>query len=474
MSFKRVSALLLTAAMVTSMAACGGKGNNSGQSDSGTKGETKGTESVKDTDASDGEIGTLIDGKKVNLIGTEDPIELTLWDIATEDPTKSTQEGAVQRFMADYPNVTVTQIHTQNDAYKEKLAIAMSSGQCPDMYIHWLGGPMYEYIDSGFAQPIDDIFDEVNKVKFIESAMAQTKYNDKMYAIPFGGLSGSGIYYNKNILAAHGYDEFPETISELEELCDALVADGITPFSLANGSKWTGSMYFMYLAARAGGVDAANEALKGEGGFMAEPYIYAATTIQDWVKKGYFPEGVNSLSTDDGQDRQLMYTGEAAMMLHGTWQSSSMKTDSPEWYEENIDFAPFPKLEGSDADQTVVVGTAAGNGFSFNCEGDKLRAGVVLATNYFNDDQYNADQIEANKIPSIEGMDANITDEIQLKVWDMFFSASDVQLWYDQNLPPVVGEKHKDLMQDLFGLHMTPEQICQAHEDAIEEYNASK
>ena len=56
MSFKRVSALLLTAAMVTSMAACGGKGNNSGQSDSGTKGETKGTESVKDTDASDGEI----------------------------------------------------------------------------------------------------------------------------------------------------------------------------------------------------------------------------------------------------------------------------------------------------------------------------------------------------------------------------------------------------------------------------------
>ena len=31
----------------------------------------------------------------------------------------------------------------------------------------------------------------------------------------------------------------------------------------------------------------------------------------------------------------------------------------------------------------------------------------------------------------------------------MFFAASDVQLWYDQNLPPVVGEKHKDLMQEL-------------------------
>ena len=471
MNFKRVSALLLTAVMVTSaMTACGGK--DSGKTD--TKGETKGTQTTENNDASDQEIGTLIDGKRVNLIGTTDPIELLMWDHATEEPSKTIQESAVQRFMADYPNVTVTQVHTQNDAYKEKLAIAMSSGQCPEVYMHWFGGPMYEYIDSGFAQPIDDVFDEVNSVNFLEAAIAQTKYNGKMYAVPYGGVSGSGIYYNKEILSAHGYDEFPETISELEELCDILVADGITPFSLANGSKWTGSMYFMYLAARYGGVDAANEALKGEGGFLSDAYMYAASTIQDWVKKGYFPEGVNSLSTDDGQDRQLMYTGSCAMMLQGTWLSRDMAADDKDWYEQKIDFAPFPILEGSDADQSIVVGTAGSNGFSFNCEGDKLRAAVVMTTNYYNDDIYNQDLIDANKLPCIEGMEKSITDECQKKVWDMFFAASDVQLWYDQNLPPVVGEKHKDLMQELFGLTMTPEQICQAHEDAIEEYNASR
>ena len=473
MDFKRVSALLLAAAMVTSaMTACSSKGNDSGKTD--TKGETKSTQSEGDTSADDSEIGTLIDGKRVNLIGTTEPIELLMWDHATEEPSKTIQESAVQRFMKDYPNVTVTQVHTQNDAYKEKLAIAMSSGQCPEVYMHWFGGPMYEYIDSGFAQPIDDIFDEVNSVDFLDAAIAQTKYNGKMYAVPYGGVSGSGFYYNKEILAAHGYEEFPETISELEELCDVLVADGITPFSLANGSKWTGSMYFMYLAARYGGVDAANEALKGEGGFLSDAYLYAASTIQDWVRKGYFPEGVNSLSTDDGQDRQLMYTESCAMMLQGTWLSRDMAADDKEWYEQKIDFAPFPILEGSDADQLIVVGTAGSNGFSFNCEGDKLRAAVVMTTNYYNDDIYNQDLIDANKLPCIEGMEKSITDECQKKVWDMFFSASDVQLWYDQNLPPVVGEKHKDLMQELFGLTMTPEQICQAHEDAIEEYNASK
>ena len=41
---------------------------------------------------------------------------------------------------------TVNQVAIQNDTYKEKLVIAMSSGECPDMYSSWSGGPMYEYI----------------------------------------------------------------------------------------------------------------------------------------------------------------------------------------------------------------------------------------------------------------------------------------------------------------------------------------
>ena len=49
---------------------------------------------------------------------TKEPLEILLWDIAPEEPNKSIQEGAVQRFMADYPNITVKQVHQQNDNYK--------------------------------------------------------------------------------------------------------------------------------------------------------------------------------------------------------------------------------------------------------------------------------------------------------------------------------------------------------------------
>ncbi len=407
--------------------------------------------------------------KSLKLTG--DPITITLWDIASEDPQKTIQEAAVARFTAAYPNVKVVQEHVMNDAYKEKLIIAMSSGQCPDMYIHWGGGPMIEYIKSGFAADITELFDKYNTVKFLPSAVEQCKYDGKMYAIPYGGIGGCGIYYNKKIFEKVGIT-VPTTITELEAACDKLVKAGYIPFSLANGSKWTGSMYFMYLATRFGGIDAFEKAVAGTGSFTDEAFMYAAQTIQDWVKKGYFPEGVNSLSTDDGQDRQLMYQEKAAMMLHGSWQSRTMARDQETWYKENIGYFAFPALEGSKFPQNIVVGTSIGNGFAFNIHNDdeKLKAAFILATQFFNDDTYNQDQLKSNTIPSIVGMGDTIEDQCMKQIWADFTAAPQVQLWYDQYLPPEVGERHKDLCQDIFGLTKTPQEANQALQDAMAAY----
>lgn len=120
---------------------------------------------------------------------------IKLWDIATEDPNKKIQEGAVRRFMKAYPNVKVEVTHIQNDTYKQKLVVAMSSGQCPNMYMHWGGGPMNEYIDSGFAVPITDLMNKYCKVKFLKAAIEQCSYKNQIYAVPYGGIGGSGIFY---------------------------------------------------------------------------------------------------------------------------------------------------------------------------------------------------------------------------------------------------------------------------------------
>lgn len=414
---------------------------------------------------------------------TTEPLTITLWDIATEEPTKGIQEGAVQRFMADYPNITVEQVHQQNDNYKQQLIVAMSSGEAPDMYIHWGGGPMAEYYKSGFVNDITEMYNTYDHPDFIDGAVAQSTYDGKMLAIPFGGLSGCDIFYNKTIFAEVGV-EVPTTIDELEAVCDKLIEAGYVPFSLANGSKWTGSMYYMYLVARHSGneqFDAAYTQADG-GTFTSEAFIWAGEKIQDWVKKGYFNEGFNSLVTDNGEDRALLYDNTCAMMLHGSWQTRSIAADSQEWYDANLGTFRFPEdAEAKEAgvDQNVEVGTAIGNGFSFNCWNEdgsvdqaKLDACYVLATQYYSDDTYNEEQMASNTIPSINGYDAQVEDPNMQIVAKVFFDATSVQLWYDQYLPASVTEVHKDTMTELFGLEKTPQEIGEQMDAAMQEYLA--
>ena len=175
----------------------------------------------------------------------------------------------------------------QNDTYKQQLVVAMSSGKAPNMYIHWGGGPMVEYYKSGFVNDITDMFNTYDHPDYIDAAVAQASYDGKVLSIPYGGLSGCDIFYNKTIFEEVGV-EVPETIDELEDVCDKLLEAGYVPFTLANGSKWTGSMYYMYLVARHSGNDEFNAAYAQEdgGSFTSEAFIWAGEKIQDWVNEG--------------------------------------------------------------------------------------------------------------------------------------------------------------------------------------------
>ena len=465
MKFRKIASLLTALAVLSvTLMGCG----------SGTKSDATASTAVAATSTVTAASATTTTAEDTIKVPTKD-MTITLWDIATENPASTNQQGAVDRFMKAYPNVKVETTHIQNDTYKQKLVVAMSSGQCPNMYIHWGGGPMNEYIDSGFAVPITDLINKYNNVKFLKAAIAQSSYKDQIYSVPFGGIGGSGIFYNKTIFQKLNL-QIPLTISELEKTSDTLKKNGYTPFSLANMNKWTGSMYFMYLAARFGGVDEFNAAVAGTGSFESPAFQYAADTIQKWVKAGYFPDGVNSLNTDDGQDRQLMYTEEAAMMLHGSWQAASMKNDNAEWYTKNIGYFAFPKLETSKADQSIVVGTSIGNGFSFNTKDDKdlLNTCFILATQFYNDDIFNKLQMDSGTIPSIEGMGDTITDPCMQQIWKDFSSAGNVQLWYDQFLPPEVTEVHKTTSQEIFGLTKTGKVANKELQDAMQKYLSSK
>mgnify|MGYP005761453321 FL=1 len=405
--------------------------------------------------------------------GSDSDKTITYWNIGTEGADKAALEYAVNAFNENTDSgYQVEMVAIQNDNYKERLVVAMSSGECPDMYTSWSGGPMNEYIDSGFAQPVDDLYEEygLNDI-FMEAATAQASYNGHIYAVPTYNVSLAGIFYNTEIFDEYNL-EVPTTLSELEAVCDTLVENGITPFALANGPKWTGSMYYQCLVARYAGLEPFKAAVDGSGSFEDECFRWAGEKIQEWVQKGYFPEGVNSLDEDAGQAKQLIYQESAAMMLTGSWYTGTFSTDSPEFYEK-MDWFSFPAVDGSDADTSIQIGTIGDQFVSFNCEGEKLDAAFECASYYASDEAQQV-MVENGKIPPTKDAESLVTDPISKKVLEAANNASSTQLWWDQYLAPEVAQVHLDTCQELFGLTMTPEEADAQLQAAMEEYNADK
>ena len=444
MKAKKLVALGMATVMTCALASCGGN-----------KTETKEASSSK---------------------GGEENKTITFWNIGTENPDASILQSAVENYNSKSDNgykVELTAI--QNDKYKEKLVIAMSSGECPDMYTSWTGGPLQEYISSGYAQPITSLYKEAGlDKKYMEAATSQATFNNEIYAVPVLNVAISGIFYNKEMFDKYGLQE-PKTISELEKICDTLKQNKITPFALANSTKWQGSMYYQGLATRYAGLKDFRAAFDGSGTFEADCFKYAGKKIQDWVKKGYFPEGVNSLSTDDGQDKQLLYQEQACMLYSGSWYAGTICADSEDFYKK-MGWFPFPQCdEAADGAQyaNICNGTIGDQFISFSCKDEKLKEAFKCAT-YYSSDECIDMMVKDGKVPPVQGIEKKLTDPLLLKICTFAEGAGDVQLWYDQYLPSAVANAHLDSCQEVFGLTMTPEAAATATQKAMKEYLADK
>ncbi len=403
-----------------------------------------------------------------------EPVKFTMWHLQTTEPAPTIIKDSMDRFSKDNPNYSVEITVMQNDAYKQKLQIAMSSKQMPDIWPHWSGGPMNTYVDEGLVADITSYMNEGDyKNRFMDAAVNQATYKDKIWAVPVENTSVAMFFYNKDLFAKYNL-QVPKTLSELETVCDTLKKNGIIPFSLANKTQWTGSMYYMYLVDRFGGAQAFNAAAQRTGSFENEAFTQAGNKIQEWVKKDYFNKGFNGLDEDSGQSRMLLYQEKAAMTLMGSWFLSTAKGETESSKDAKIkDFMKkigsfsFPAADGGKGDPNSVVGTVGDNFYSV-AAGSKDIAGAFKAITYLIDDTAVAKRIEAGRVPPVKGV--KVSDPLLQDVLNAVEKAPSVQLWYDQYLPAEVAQVHKDTSQAIFGLSKTPEEVNKEMEAAAKKY----
>ena len=395
---------------------------------------------------------------------------LDLWHVETRAPFPDIVQASADRFLKNNPDFKVNITPTGNDTYEQKLAVAMNSGFLPDIFISWSGGKMNAYVDNGLLTDLTSYMNANNfKDKFLDASIAQSSYNGKIWAVPANNVSVAMMFYNKEIFARYNL-QVPNTLRELETICDTLLRNGVTPFSLANKSKWTGSIYYMYFVTRFGGLDPFADAYSGRGSFTHPAFIYAGNKVQEWVNKKYFNDGFNGLEEELGQSRQIFYAGDAAMYLMGSWAIAYIKSENPS-FEDKLGLFPFPRDEAGINTADALIGTIGNNFYHIAASSPNKDKAFELITHLLDDESLPA-RIQNGTIPPLKNV--AITDPMMRELLSKLAIAKSVQLWYDQSLSPECSEVHKTTLQEMFGLTMTPEVAGQRLQEAQQRFLSSR
>ncbi|GAA3407724.1 extracellular solute-binding protein [Streptosporangium vulgare] len=373
----------------------------------------------------------------------------------------------MERFNKANPNGQIEFTAMQNDAYKTKIKTAIGAGQAPTIIWGWGGGTLRTYVQAGQVEDLTSWFEENAAVKdrLFPSSFGAATIDGKIYAMPAETMQPIVLYYNKKVFEQVGVEP-PQSWGDIMALVPKFNAAGIAPFSLGGQSRWTNMMWLEFLFDRIGGPEVFQGVFDAKKDAWSHPAaIEALTKLQDLVKAKGFIKGFSSITADSNADQALLYTGKAAMMLHGGWTYGSMSADGGDFVSGgHLGYMNFPPVEGGKGDPSNTVGNP-GQYLSISSKAtpeQKEIAKKFFATAVLNDEDVK-EWAGTGAVPIVNGADsafAGAKDEDFLKfVYGIASNAKSFAQSWDQALSPTAAEVLLDNISKLFQLSITPEQF---------------
>lgn len=391
----------------------------------------------------------------------------TYWTL-TGQPQEDIRKATVARFNAANASTKITQTLFQNDAYKQKIKTALGAGQGPTILWGWGGGGLKSWVDAGQVDDLTSWFGENADVKdkLFPAAFGAATVNGKIYAMPAETVTPIVLFYNKKVFEKVGVQP-PQSWGDILDLVPKFNAAKIAPFSLGGQSRWTNMMWLEFLFDRIGGPEVFQAVFDGEKDAWSNPAaIQALTEMQKLIKANGFIKGFSSITADSNADQALLYTGKAAMMVHGAWTYGGMKGSGGDFVTGgHLGYMNFPGVDGGKGDPSDSVGNPAQylSISSKATDAEKETAKKFFKTAVLDADEQKA-WIGAGNIPIVQGADSLIgtgedADWLKFQYQIASGAKSFAQSW-DQALSPTAAEVLLDNIAKLFQLSISPEQFA--------------
>lgn len=307
MKLKKVTAVLLTAAMTMAMVTgCGSSKEAAPAETKDTVAEAPADNTEKEAEKTEEKSGGKITFM-VNVVGEQA-------DILEKMSKQFEQEtGNVVEFSAPGKN------------YEELMKTKMSSNELPDVFSTH-GWSVARY--SEYLMPVNDqpFYSQIKS----QMLPVITSKEGETYVLPIDA-NIAGMVYNLDVLEDSGVNvDDLKTWDDFAAACDKIKAKGYTPVRIGGKDQWTIGQYFDWVAPSFYITDANNskaEELKA-GKFDTATWEQVGEMMKKWLEAGYFNEDV--LTADYNADIQALATNKAAFCFYPNSATIDMKKVNPE------------------------------------------------------------------------------------------------------------------------------------------------
>lgn len=238
-----------------------------------------------------------------------------------------------------HPDIELVAEFQVEDGMSDKYMMSLQNGSAPDVVacaLDWAS----TFGNAGLLEPLDEYIekDGVDTGMYVKGALDASTIDGKLYALPFRSET-YGLYYNKDILAAAGYDKAPETLEEMKEIAKACTNGEVAGFGLCGANFSNLSFQYINMLRCAGG-DVLNEEASASA-LDTEAAIYTAKLYEELAQ--YAPASL--LENNNIANRTLFANGKIAMYLSGIYDMPEITKANPDL---NFGCAMVPVAEGAE------------------------------------------------------------------------------------------------------------------------------
>ena len=270
-------------------------------------------------------------------------------------PGEAIREDTVKRFNTANPDTQIKSTDVPERRVQDEDQDGDRRRPGPDHHLGLGRRRPPEYVKNDQVVDLTSFFSENAAVKdrLFPASFGAATVDGKVYALPTETVQPIVLYWNKKVFDKVGAQP-PQSWADIMALVEKFNSAGVAPFSLGGQSRWTNMMWLEFLLDRQAGPEVFQNVFEGKPDAWSDPAVTdMLTKVQDLVKANGFIKGFASITADSNADQALLYTGKAAMMLHGSWTYGSMKASGGDFVTGgHLGFMNFPPLEGGKGDPT--------------------------------------------------------------------------------------------------------------------------